>query len=96
MAEEEVVAAAGPVDLDHKRKLEDLELDTPELAVSDPLPAETLGDSNTKLNTDSNSISDEDQSDVQEPQEIAQHLSNFPEAKRPRLEDESDGSGLYL
>ncbi|XP_043722210.1 far upstream element-binding protein 1 isoform X2 [Telopea speciosissima] len=92
MAEEGVVAAVSPVHLDHKRKLEDLEPEAPEQGVSDPPPEEALADSNANLNSESDM--NEAQNDALKPQEIADPVSVSPEAKRPRLEEENDGSAI--
>ncbi|KAF8376920.1 hypothetical protein HHK36_030291 [Tetracentron sinense] len=84
MAEEEVAAASSPVPSDHKRKLDDLEPEAPEQAVSSPPPAETLAD--LKSNEDSN------ENDAQKDLEVAAEVSDSPEAKRPRLDEEIVGS----
>ncbi|XP_042484594.1 far upstream element-binding protein 2-like isoform X2 [Macadamia integrifolia] len=92
MAEEGAVAAVSPVPVDHKRKLEDLEPEAPEQVVSDPPPAEALADSNENLNSESDV--NEAQNVALKPQEIVGPVSVSPEAKRPRLEEENDGSAI--
>jgi hypothetical protein len=93
MAEEEfvVVVAADVADVadpnptvqpDHKRKLEDLEPGAPEH--NEPSSGHIAD-----LNAEPDEALDDDDADVAEPSDESQ-------VKRPRLDDKSEGSGIFF
>lgn len=100
MAEEEVTTAAAaaeaaeeeatiPIPSDDKIKVEDLETDEEQKpAISIPPPDETLAEQE-----EPNAISNGVESCIEKEEEKSGQLSDSPEAKRPRLEEETNGSG---
>ncbi|KAJ8629482.1 hypothetical protein MRB53_022805 [Persea americana] len=99
MAEEEVTTAAAaaeaaeeeatiPIPSDDKIKVEDLETDEEQKpAISIPPPDETLAEQE-----EPNAISNGVESCIEKEEEKSGQLSDSPEAKRPRLEEETNGS----
>lgn len=86
MAEEEVVAVApvavSPSPADHKRKLEDLELEAPEPPESSP-----------KLDSNENSNLKTDSDGIKNAEEV---LPNLSEGKRARIDDKPDVPGILF
>lgn len=96
MAEEEVTTAATaeeeatiPIPSDDKIKVEDLETDEEQKPdISIPPPDETLAEQEEPI-----AISNGVESCIEKEKEKPGQLSDSPEAKRPRLEEETNGSG---
>lgn len=87
MAEEEAVAVApvavSPSPADHKRKLEDLELEAPEPPESSPKLDSNENSSNLKTDSD----------EIKKAEEVFPDLS---EAKRARIDDKPDVPGILF
>lgn len=86
-AEEETTV---PFPSDHKIKAEDLKAEeAPELDFSNPPPDEIPAEPEEEPNAISNGV----EISIKKEEETAVELPDSPEAKRPRLEEEIDGSG---